>query len=97
VRLFGGARLFAHAPEELRVEPREVLDAETPAAAGRDPERQRRRFQRDRPAGSGSRNGSSPVQPLRATIPAARFSRSGASPVSPRQPRFQSGSPDVSR
>ena len=45
----------------------------------------------------GSRNGVPGVQPDSAITPAARFSRSGAASASRRQPRLNSGSPDVSR
>ena len=45
----------------------------------------------------GSRNGVPGAQPESATTPAARFSRSGAASASRRQPRLNSGSPDVSR
>jgi len=45
----------------------------------------------------GSRKAVPGCQPESAIRPAARFSRSGASSVSRRQPRLNSGSPDVSR
>ena len=49
------------------------------------------------PPHMGSKSGSSNFQPLSLMIPAARFSRNGASTTECRQPRLNSGSPEVSR
>jgi hypothetical protein len=45
---------------------------------------------------SGTPSAASTSQPLAAIMAAARVSFSGASPVSSRQPRLNSGSPEVS-
>ena len=93
------ARALADALPRRAVEPRELLEAE---ACGASPGARSAAIS----AASigivplphiGSSSGVPGVQPESASTPAARFSRSGAASASRRQPRLNSGSPEVSR
>jgi hypothetical protein len=85
----------------MGLEGQQFLEAEAPPRAGRDAAGDLRGLDGDgaaAAAGVVQRHavGASASQPLAAIMAAARVSFSGASPVSSRQPRLNSGSPEVS-